>query len=239
MHKIAYDLGMSILSGEDNRFRRPSREAPMSDGHSYASDVAFSPAVKAIQSRKGSRATYAEVEAHGGWRSEIDENLAGFLGEVNSFYLATASADGQPYIQHRGGPMGFLKVLDKHTIAFADYSGNRQFITQGNLSENAKAYIFVMDYAHRRRVKLWGEAKVVEDDPALTRALMPQGYRARPEQVILFKVTAWDTNCPQHIPQKFDAADVAAALASRDQRIAELEAELAALKGEPAAVAPA
>lgn len=132
---------------------------------------------------------------------------------------------------------GFIKVLDKHTIAFADYSGNRQFITQGNLSENPKAYIFVMNYAHRQRVKIWGEARVVEDDPALTRSLMPQGYRARPEQVILFKVTAWDSNCPQHIPQKFDAADVAQALASRDQRIAELEAELAALKGQPAPAA--
>lgn len=211
----------------------------MSDIHTYASDVAFNPAVKAIQTRKGSRDTYAEVEAHSGWRTEIDENLAGFLGGVNSFYLATASADGQPYIQHRGGPKGFIKVLDRHTIAFADYSGNRQFITQGNLSENAKAYIFVMDYAHRRRVKLWGEARVVEDDPALTRALMPQGYRARPEQAILFKVAAWDTNCPQHIPQKFEAADVAAAIASRDQRIAELEAELAALKGQPTPAAPA
>ncbi|QIG95607.1 MULTISPECIES: pyridoxamine 5'-phosphate oxidase family protein [unclassified Bradyrhizobium] len=205
----------------------------MSDVRSYPSDVGFTPAVKAIQTRKGSRDTYAEVEEHGGWRTEVDEDLATFLANTNSFYLATASADGQPYIQHRGGPKGFIKVLDKHTIAFADYSGNRQFITQGNLSENPKAYIFVMNYAYRQRVKIWGEAQVVEDDPALLRSLMPQGYRARPEQVILFKVAAWDTNCPQHIPQKFDAADVATALASRDQRIAELEAELAALKGQP------
>jgi uncharacterized protein len=209
----------------------------MSDAHTYSSDVAFSPAVKQIQTRKGSREAYAEVEVHGGWRTEIDDNLAGFLANASSFYLATASADGQPYIQHRGGPKGFIRILDKSTIAFADYAGNRQFITQGNLSENPKAHIFMMDYAHRRRVKIWGEARVVEDDPALTRALMPQGYRARPEQVILFKIEAWDTNCPQHIPQKFDAADVAAALASRDTRIAELEAELAALKRQPAAAA--
>ncbi|WP_338695083.1 pyridoxamine 5'-phosphate oxidase family protein [Bradyrhizobium sp. 26S5] len=209
----------------------------MSDVRSYPSDVGFTPAVKAIQTRKGSRDTYAEVEEHGGWRTEVDETLGAFLANTNSFYLATASADGQPYIQHRGGPKGFIKVLDKHTIAFADYSGNRQFITQGNLSENPKAYIFVMNYAYRQRVKIWGEAQVVEDDPALLRSLMPQGYRARPEQVILFKVTAWDTNCPQHIPQRFDAADVATALASRDQRIAELEAELAALKGQPALAA--
>jgi predicted pyridoxine 5'-phosphate oxidase superfamily flavin-nucleotide-binding protein len=204
----------------------------MSDTHTYSSDVAFSPAVKAIQTRKGSREAYAHVEARGGWRTEIDESLAAFLGEANSLYFATASADGQPYIQHRGGPAGFIKVLDGSTLAFADYSGNRQYITQGNLSENPKANIFLMDYAHRRRVKIWGEARIVDDDPALLQSLMSQGYKARPEQVILFRISAWDTNCPQHIPQKFDAADVAAALASRDARIAELEAELAALSGK-------
>ena len=203
----------------------------MSDLHAYSSDVAFTPAVKAVQTRKGSREAYAHVEARGGWRTGIEENLAAFLAEANSLYFATASADGQPYIQHRGGPKGFIRVLDKNTLAFADYSGNRQYITQGNLSENPKAYIFVMDYAHRRRVKIWGEARVVDDDPALLQSLMPQAYKARPEQVILFRIAAWDTNCPQHIPQKFDAADVAAALASRDARIAELEAELAALRG--------
>src|SRR5881227_579770 len=207
----------------------------MSDVHSssretFSSDVAFTPAVKAIQARKGSRDGYAQVEQSGAWRTEIDEKLAGFLAETNSLYLATASADGQPYMQHRGGPKGFIKILDKNTIAFADYSGNRQYITQGNLSENPKAHIFLMDYAHRRRVKIWGEARVVEDDPALLRSLMPRGYKARPEAAILFRISAWDTNCPQHIPQKFDATDVAAALAVRDGRIAELEAELAGLK---------
>ncbi len=204
----------------------------MSDIHSYSSDVAFTPAVKAIQTRKGSRDAYAHVEQNGGWRSEIDENLAAFLAAQDSMFLATATADGQPYIQHRGGPKGFIKILDKNTLAFADYRGNRQYITQGNLSENPKANVFVMDYAHRRRVKIWGEARVVDDDPALLKSLMPKGYKARPEQVIVFKVSAWDTNCPQHIPQKFDAADVAAALAARDARIAELEAELAAMKRE-------
>jgi hypothetical protein len=198
----------------------------MFDTHTYSSDVAFTPAVKAIQTRKGSRDAYADVEERGGWRTEIDENLAAFLAETNSLFFATASADGQPYIQHRGGPKGFVRALDKSTLAFADYSGNRQYITQGNLSENPKAHIFVMDYAHRRRVKIWGEARVVDDDPALLESLMPKGYKARPEQVIVFKVAAWDTNCRQHIPQKFDAADVAAALAARDARIAALEAEL-------------
>ena len=205
----------------------------MSDTQIFASDVAFSPAVKQIQTRKGSREHYSHQEERG-WRTEVDDNLAAFLAEANSFYLATASADGQPYIQHRGGPKGFLKVLDKHTLAFADFAGNRQYITQGNLSENPKAYIFVMDYAHRRRVKIWGEARVAEGDSALVQSMMPKGYRARGEQVILFTISAWDTNCPQHIPQKFDAADVAAALAARDARIAELEAEVEALKGETA-----
>jgi uncharacterized protein len=228
---------MEAARGPPSARRSGTKETtPMSDSHSYSSDVAFTPTVKAIQARKGSRDAYAKQEARGGWRTEIDENLAAFLADTNSFYLATATADGQPYIQHRGGPKGFVKILDKNTIAFADYAGNRQYITQGNLSENPRAYIFVMDYAHRRRVKIWGEARVVEDDPALTQSLMPKGYRARPEQVIVFKITAWDTNCPQHIPQKFDADDVAAALAARDERIAVLEAELAALKGQPAPV---
>ena len=199
----------------------------------YSSDVAFTPTVKAIQARKGSREAYAHVEQNGGWRTEIDDRLAAFLAGTNSFYLATATKDGQPYIQHRGGPKGFVRILDKHTIAFADYAGNRQYLTQGNLSENPKAHIFIMDYAHRRRIKVWGEARVVEDDPALVESLMPKGYRARPEQVIVFKIAAWDTNCPQHIPQKFDAAYVAAALAQRDARIAGLEAEIAKLKSEP------
>ncbi len=202
----------------------------MSDAQNYSSDVAFTPAVKAIQARKGSRDAYAHVEQRGGWRTGIDEDLVARLAETNSLYFATSTGDGQPYIQHRGGPKGFVKILDNNTLAFADYSGNRQYITQGNLSENRKAYIFIMDYAHRRRVKLWGEARVVDDDPALLASLMPRGYKARPEQVIVFKIAAWDTNCPQHIPQKFDAADVAAALAARDGRIAELEAELAALR---------
>jgi predicted pyridoxine 5'-phosphate oxidase superfamily flavin-nucleotide-binding protein len=209
---------------------------PLPDTPAYSSDVGFTPTVKAIQSRKGSREAYARMEEKGGWRTGIDNDLAAFIGEQTSFFLATASAAGQPYIQHRGGPAGFLKVLDNTTLAFAEFSGNRQFITQGNLSENPKAYIFLLDYVHRRRVKIWGEAKVIEDDPALVAALMPRGYKARPEQAIVFKVTAWDTNCPQHIPQKLDVADVAAVINARDQRIAELEAELAELKKHLTAV---
>ncbi|MBN9595779.1 MAG: pyridoxamine 5'-phosphate oxidase family protein [Afipia sp.] len=199
-----------------------------------SSDIGFTPAVKAIQTRKGSRGGYAHMEEGGGWRTEIDAALAAFISEQTSFFLATATADGQPYIQHRGGPAGFIKVLDRTTLAFADYKGNRQYITQGNLSENPKAYIFLIDYVNRRRIKIWGEARVIEDDQALTTALMPKDYKARPEQTILFKIKAWDSNCPQHIPLKFDAADVAAAIAARDARIAELEAEVAQLKQKPA-----
>jgi len=209
----------------------------MSDTRIYSSDVAFTPAVKAIQTKKGSRDGYAEVERNGGWRTEVDDKLAAFLADTNSFYMATATADGQPYIQHRGGPKGFVKVLDKRTIAFADYAGNRQYLTQGNLSENPKAHIFIMDYAHRRRVKIWGEARIVDDDPALLESLMPKGYRARPEQVILFRIAAWDTNCQQHIPQKFDAADVAQAMSEAAAQIAALEAEVARLKAQVAVTA--
>jgi uncharacterized protein len=196
----------------------------------YSSDVAFTPTVKAIQARKGSRHGYAKMEERGGWRTVITADLAAFIGAQTSVFLATASADGQPYIQHRGGPAGFLRVLDDSTIAFADFSGNRQYITSGNLTDNAKAHLFLIDYANRRRVKIWGQARVVENDAEMMKRLMPEGYDARPEQVVVFTVTAWDSNCPQHIPQRFEAADVAAALASRDRRIAELETEVARLK---------
>jgi len=195
----------------------------------YSSDVAFTPTVKAIQARKGSRDGYASMERRGGWRTTITPDLAAFIGEQVSVFLATANAAGQPYIQHRGGPAGFLQVLDERTIAFADFAGNRQYITSGNLADSAKAHLFLIDYMHRRRVKIWGEAKVV-DDPQLLARLMPEGYKARGEQVLVFTVTAWDSNCNQHIPQRFEAADVAAALAQRDRRIAELEAEVERLK---------
>lgn len=198
--------------------------------HAYSSDVAFTPSVKAIQARKGSRRSYARVEERGGWQTHITPDLARFIEAQTSVFLATATRDGQPYIQHRGGPAGFLKVLDDKTIGFADFVGNKQYITQGNLAENPKAYLFLIDYAHRQRVKIWGEARVIEGDAELTAKLMPEGYNARPEQVILFNVSAWDVNCQQHIPQRFEAADVAAALAERDSRITALEAEVARLR---------
>lgn len=202
----------------------------MSAASDYSSDVAFTPSVKAIQTRKGSRRGYARMEENGAWQTRITPELADFIRAQTSIFLATANAEGQPYIQHRGGPRGFLHVLDETTIAFVDFAGNRQYITQGNLSDNPKAYLFLIDYAQKRRIKIWGEARVVEGDAALTARLMPQGYKSRPEQVIVFTVAAWDANCPQHIPQRFEAADVAAALAERDQRIADLQAQIAQLR---------
>ena len=195
-----------------------------------SSDIAFTPAVKAVQARKGSRTAYARMEARGGWDTAITPELAAFLAEQDSVYLATASAEGQPYIQHRGGPPGFVHVLDDHTLAFADFAGNRQFITTGNLAENPRAHIFAMDYLHRRRIKLWGTARVVDDDPALLASLMPAGYAAKPEQVIVFTVAAWDSNCPQHIPQKVNVSDVAATVEALQRRVAGLETELARLR---------
>ena len=196
----------------------------------YSSDVAFTPSVKAIQARKGSRRGYANVEQRGSWETRITPELAHVIEGQISVFLGTASKDGQPYIQHRGGPPGFLKVLDQNTIGFADFTGNRQYISQGNLSDNPKAILFLIDYGLRQRVKIWGTARVVEGDHELIAKLMPEGYKARPEQAILFTVTAWDANCPQHIPLRFEAAQVAALLAERDQRITALEAELERLR---------
>jgi uncharacterized protein len=201
---------------------------------SFSSDVAFTPSVKAVQARKGSRGSYARMEERGAWETRITADLAGFIAAQTSIFLATANTAGQPYIQHRGGPPGFLRVLDENTLGFVDFSGNRQYITQGNLADNPKAHLFLIDYAHQRRVKIWGEARIVEGDAELTARLMPDGYKARAEQVILFTVSAWNANCPQHIPLRFDAADVAAALAERDRKIALLEAELDRLRGAPA-----
>ncbi len=194
------------------------------------SDVVFTPTVKAIQERMGSRPAYARREEAGAWPSAITPELAAFVAEQTSVFLATANRDGQPYIQHRGGPPGFLRVLDAHRLGFADFAGNRQYITVGNLADNPRAALLLIDYVHRRRVKIWGHAQIVEGDPALVATLMPEGYRARPERALLFDIETFDFNCPQHIPQRFEAEDVARAIAQRDQRIDALERELAELK---------
>jgi predicted pyridoxine 5'-phosphate oxidase superfamily flavin-nucleotide-binding protein len=204
---------------------------------SSSTDVAFTPAVKAVQERRGSRAAYARKEEKGGFATAIDAKLAAFIAYTRSFYFATANRDGQPYVQHRGGPKGFLRVLDPATLAFADFSGNRQYITTGNLADNPRAMIFIMDYASRTRVKIWGTARVIEDDPQLIAKLFPEGYKARAEQAVVFAISAIDINCPQHIPQMFFAEDVAEAIAERDRRISALEAEIARLRAAPASPA--
>jgi len=189
-------------------------------------DVAFTPAVREIQARRGSRRAYENLERRGGFKSAITPELAAFVAARDSFFLATANAAGQPYVQHRGGPKGFLRVIDEHTLGFADYRGNRQYITLGNLAENPRAFIFLVDYREQARIKLWGRARVVDDDPALVARLMPEGYAAKPEQAILFTVEAWDANCPQHIPRLYDEAEVA-------EMAAAYEARIAALLGRP------
>ena len=195
----------------------------------YPSDIVFTPTVKALQQARGSRHAYARMEQGRGFRTGIDDEMRGFVEAQTTLFMATANLDGQPYIQHRGGPPGFLHVLDEHTLAFADFTGNRQFVSTGNLEDNPKAQLFLMDYAHRQRLKIWGEARV-ETDPALVERLMPAGYKARAEQAVLFTVKAWDANCPQHIPQLIPVDEVVPAIVERDARIAELEKELAALR---------
>jgi predicted pyridoxine 5'-phosphate oxidase superfamily flavin-nucleotide-binding protein len=195
----------------------------------YPSDIVFTPSVKALQQARGSRHAYARMEQGRGFQTGITDDTRGFIEAQTTLFMATANLDGQPYIQHRGGPPGFLHVLDEHTIAFADFTGNRQFVSTGNLADNPKAQLFLMDYAHRQRLKIWGEARV-ETDPALVERLMPAGYKARAEQAIVFTVKAWDANCPQHIPQLVPIDEVVPAIVERDARIAELEKELAALR---------
>ncbi len=194
-------------------------------GKIYTSDIAFTPAVKDIQERKGSRRGYSKMEEKGGWRDTVTEDLAQFIGERDSFYLGTANADGQPYIQHRGGKPGFLKVVDEKTLAFADFRGNRQYITAGNLSENDKAYLFLMDYPNRRRIKIWGRARVTED-PELMARLTDSDYDAVPEQAVVFEIAAWDVNCPQHITPRYSEAEVGEIVAPLKRRIEELESQL-------------
>jgi predicted pyridoxine 5'-phosphate oxidase superfamily flavin-nucleotide-binding protein len=204
----------------------------------YPSDIAFTPAVKAVQAAKGSRASYARVE-RGGWQTRTTPDLAEFLAGLDMFYLGTASADGQPYIQHRGGPPGFLKVLDDRTLAFADFAGNRQYITLGNLSENPKAFLFLMDYANRQRVKLWSTARVVEDDRELLERLRDSDYPGKAQRAVVFTVEAWDINCPQHIQKRFSQRQVQPVIDRLERRIRELEEQLAqrqAHEPEPSSV---
>jgi len=189
------------------------------------SDIAFSPTVKAAQEKRGSRGAYARMEEKGAWSGTITEDLAAFIAERDSFYFATSNAEGQPYIQHRGGPKGFLKVLDDKRLAIADFAGNQQYISLGNLEDNPKAFIFLMDYVNRRRIKIWGRAEFVENDEALLASLADPSYSANPERALVFTVDVWDRNCPQHIQPRFTEDDLTPVIAELKQRIESLEAE--------------
>jgi predicted pyridoxine 5'-phosphate oxidase superfamily flavin-nucleotide-binding protein len=195
----------------------------------YTSDIAFTDTVKRIQAERGSRRSYERMErANGGFPSTIPGDVAAFIAQRDSMYIATANAAGQPYVQHRGGPPGFLKVLDDHTLAFADFVGNKQYITTGNLLENDRAFLFLMNYADRERIKIWGRARVVTDDKALLDRLADPSYPGRVEQAIVFDVEAWNANCPQHIPQLVHLDDVHQTVAALRERNAYLEATLRA-----------
>lgn len=187
------------------------------------SDIAFTPSVKVFQERMGSRGNYEQMELHGGWKAEIEPQLERFIANMDTFFLGTVNAEGQPYIQHRGGPKGFLKVLDNHTLAFGDFEGNRQYITAGNLNDSNKAFIFLLDVARRRRIKIWGQAEVVENDPELLRTLETPDYGYEPTRVILFHVGAWDVNCPQHITPRFTEEEIQEMIQPLKERITELE----------------
>ncbi len=195
----------------------------------FASDIAFTPAVKGIQADKGSRSSYARMETGGSWETEVTPELGAFFADLDMFYLGTANAEGQPYIQYRGGSPGFLRKVDEKTVGFADFGGNRQYITLGNLSENPRAFIFLMDYVRSRRIKLWGKARVVDDDPALFARLHDSSYPGKVERAILFEIEAWDVNCPQHIHKRFPQKQVAPVIEQLQAKIAELEARLKAL----------
>ncbi len=172
------------------------------------SDIAFTDSVKAAQAARGSRETYAAVMERSDFGHAIDASLAAFVADRDAFYFGTATAEGQPYIQHRGGPRGFLRVLDENRLAFADYGGNRQYITVGNLAENDRAFLFLMDYPNRRRMKVWGRAYVVEDDPGLLAQVADPDYGAKLERAIVFEVEAWDVNCPQHITPRYSVEEL-------------------------------
>ena len=198
----------------------------------YISDIAFAPSVKAIQERLGSRNGYAKMEQKGGWNDKVTPDLAGFIADRDSFYLSTASAEGRPYIQHRGGPKGFLKVLDDQPLAFADFSGNRQYISMGNIDENDQAFIFLMDYVNRRRVKIWGRVEVVEDNAELLQKLGQAEYQEKPERIFIFRIEAWDVNCRKYIPEMYSRVTVEIMVSKLTTRVAELEQELAELRGK-------
>ena len=198
----------------------------------YSSDIAFTPAVKALQAAKGSRQPYSKMEQRGSWQTKVTVELEAFLADLDMFYLGTASAEGQPYIQYRGGKPGFLQKIDDQTLGFADFRGNQQFISLGNLSENPKAFIFLVDYIHRRRIKLWGNAEVVEGETELSRKLADPDYPGQVERVILFHLEAWDMNCPQHIHKRFPQTMVTDVVEELQGKIRDLQDQIRELQAD-------
>lgn len=190
-------------------------------------DIVFTPAAQREQAERGS---VVARQAADGFPDRITPELAAFIAEQDTAFLGTATAGGSPYIQHRGGPKGFIKVLDEKTLGFADYRGNRHYITLGNLSENDRAFLFLIDFSRRQRIKLWGRARAVEHDDALLEKLFDQGYKARPERVILFTVEAWNANCSQHITARLSEPEIEQMLGTVQERYAALQAENARLR---------
>ncbi|MBI4005974.1 MAG: pyridoxamine 5'-phosphate oxidase family protein [Gammaproteobacteria bacterium] len=174
----------------------------------YVSDIAFTDTVKLLQEKLESRKNYAAMEKNGGWNNKITPDFAEYISNRDSFYIATVNSEGQPYIQHRGGPKGFLKIIDDETVGFADFKGNRQYISYGNLLDNDKVCLFLMDYPNRKRIKVWGKAKIIEDDPDLINQLMVSGYKGIPERAFIIRIEAWDINCPQHITPRYTTDEI-------------------------------
>jgi predicted pyridoxine 5'-phosphate oxidase superfamily flavin-nucleotide-binding protein len=198
-------------------------------GHRFA-ELAFTPAVRAAQVREGSRDAYRKLEEGEPHHDRLGPAEAAFLAARDSFYLASVGETGWPYVQHRGGPPGFLKVLDERTIGFADFRGNRQHVSVGNLGGDDRVSLILVDYPNRRRLKILGRARIAEPDgePETVARLEVPGYRAKVERGIVVAVEAFDWNCPQHITPRYTAAEVAEAVAPLRARVAELEAALAA-----------
>ena len=193
------------------------------------SDLVFPPAARKAQAERGSAQHY-ERQFTTGFPNTVTPDLAGYIAQLDTAFLATVSEAGAPYIQHRGGPKGFIKVVDDKTLGFADYRGNRQYITLANLSENDRAFLFLLDPARRQRIKIWGRARMIEGDSALIERLFDSGYKARPERAILFTIEAWDVNCSQHITARMTVDEVEGLLGTVQEQIAALQAENARLR---------
>ncbi len=199
------------------------------------SDITFTPAVRDMQTRMGSRANYAPFDVDPDRHDRLTEREAAFIEARDGFYQASAGETGWPYVQFRGGPAGFVKVLNPQTIAYADFRGNVQYISTGNLAQDGRLSIILMDYANRRRLKLLGRAQLIDaaDDPALIERLRMPDYGAKIERAVLIGIEGYDWNCPQHITRRFTEAEVAHATRALHEELRLARAELARLKALP------